>query len=105
VWPADRRILYNRASADPEGRPWSERKAYVWWDAEKAAVRAAANVRACRRPSLSMFHQDPTECRAWIKVRVLYRRDRRSGVPPGADPPRTRSLAQRIMAPGLATTE
>jgi formate dehydrogenase major subunit len=33
AWPANRRILYNRASADPEGRPWSERKAYVWWDA------------------------------------------------------------------------
>jgi len=32
AWPADRRILYNRASADPEGRPWSERKALVWWD-------------------------------------------------------------------------
>jgi formate dehydrogenase major subunit len=32
VWPANRRILYNRASADPEGRPWSERKKYVWWD-------------------------------------------------------------------------
>jgi formate dehydrogenase major subunit len=31
-WPANRRILYNRASADPEGRPWSERKKYVWWD-------------------------------------------------------------------------
>jgi formate dehydrogenase major subunit len=28
-------VLYNRASADPEGRPWSERKALVWWDAEK----------------------------------------------------------------------
>jgi formate dehydrogenase major subunit len=28
----NRRILYNRASADPEGRPWSARKAYVWWD-------------------------------------------------------------------------
>jgi formate dehydrogenase major subunit len=25
-------MLYNRASADPAGRPWSERKAYVWWD-------------------------------------------------------------------------
>jgi formate dehydrogenase major subunit len=25
----------NRASADPDGRPWSERKAYVWWDAEE----------------------------------------------------------------------
>jgi formate dehydrogenase major subunit len=34
VWPANRRILYNRASADPEGKPWSERKAYVWWDPE-----------------------------------------------------------------------
>lgn len=35
AWPANRRILYNRASADPDGRPWSERKAYVWWDADK----------------------------------------------------------------------
>lgn len=34
AWPADRRILYNRASADPDGKPWSERKAYIWWDAE-----------------------------------------------------------------------
>jgi formate dehydrogenase major subunit len=34
VWPANRRILYNRASAAPDGRPWSERKKYVWWDAD-----------------------------------------------------------------------
>jgi formate dehydrogenase major subunit len=34
AWPANTRILYNRASADPEGRPWSERKRYVWWDTE-----------------------------------------------------------------------
>ena len=32
AWPHNRRMLYNRASADPEGRPWSERKAYVWWN-------------------------------------------------------------------------
>lgn len=32
AWPANRHILYNRASADPAGRPWSERKKYVWWD-------------------------------------------------------------------------
>jgi formate dehydrogenase major subunit len=32
AWPANRRILYNRAAADPDGRPWSERKALVWWD-------------------------------------------------------------------------
>jgi formate dehydrogenase major subunit len=34
AWPANRRILYNRASADPDGKPWSERKALVWWDEE-----------------------------------------------------------------------
>ncbi len=33
AWPADRRILYNRASARPDGAPWSERKKLVWWDA------------------------------------------------------------------------
>jgi formate dehydrogenase major subunit len=32
AWPANRRILYNRASADPDGKPWSEKKALVWWD-------------------------------------------------------------------------
>jgi formate dehydrogenase major subunit len=32
AWPKDVRIIYNRASADAEGKPWSERKRYVWWD-------------------------------------------------------------------------
>jgi len=35
TWPANRRVLYNRASADAAGRPWSERKKLVWWDPEK----------------------------------------------------------------------
>jgi formate dehydrogenase major subunit len=35
AWPSNRRILYNRASADPEGKPWSERKQLVWWDDAK----------------------------------------------------------------------
>ena len=35
AWPANRRTLYNRASADPDGKPWSERKAYVWWDEDQ----------------------------------------------------------------------
>lgn len=32
AWPANRRILYNRASADPQGRPWSPQKQWIWWD-------------------------------------------------------------------------
>jgi formate dehydrogenase major subunit len=32
AWPLNRRVLYNRASADPDGKPWSERKKYVYWD-------------------------------------------------------------------------
>jgi formate dehydrogenase major subunit len=36
AWPANRRILYNRASADPDGKPWSERKKLVWWDEQEA---------------------------------------------------------------------
>jgi formate dehydrogenase major subunit len=35
AWPANRRVLYNRASADPDGNPWSERKRYIWWDREQ----------------------------------------------------------------------
>jgi len=41
AWPLNRRMLYNRASADPEGNPWSERKRYVWWD--EAAGRWTGN--------------------------------------------------------------
>jgi formate dehydrogenase major subunit len=33
AWPANRKQLYNRASADPDGNPWSDRKKYVYWDA------------------------------------------------------------------------
>jgi formate dehydrogenase major subunit len=35
AWPANRRLLYNRASADPDGKPWSKAKQLVWWDGRK----------------------------------------------------------------------
>ena len=28
-------VMYNRALADPPGRPWFDRKKLIWWDAEK----------------------------------------------------------------------
>jgi formate dehydrogenase major subunit len=34
-WPANRRIIYNRASADPQGKPWSEAKKYVFWNGQR----------------------------------------------------------------------
>jgi formate dehydrogenase major subunit len=35
AWPHNRRMMYNRCSADPDGRPWSERKKLIWWDTDK----------------------------------------------------------------------
>ena len=35
AWPANRRTLYSRASADLDGNPWSDRKALVWWDEDQ----------------------------------------------------------------------
>src|SRR5690606_564743 len=31
-WPANRRILYNRASADPSGKPFDPTRPLVWWN-------------------------------------------------------------------------
>ena len=35
AWPANRHIMYNRASADLQGRPWSEKKKLIYWDPNK----------------------------------------------------------------------
>jgi formate dehydrogenase major subunit len=32
AWPANRRIIYNRAAADLQGKPWSDKKKLIWWD-------------------------------------------------------------------------
>ena len=36
AWPHNRRTMYNRASADPAGKPWSERKKMIWWDEDQS---------------------------------------------------------------------
>src|SRR5207302_1296015 len=30
-WPANRRVLYNRASCDLDGKPWDASRRQVWW--------------------------------------------------------------------------
>ena len=49
AWPDNRRILYNRASADPDGKPWSERKRLVWWDAREGDAGQASTCPTSRR--------------------------------------------------------
>jgi len=34
-WPANRRVLYNRASCDINGKPWDPSRRQVWWDEAK----------------------------------------------------------------------
>ncbi|HWI54045.1 MAG TPA: formate dehydrogenase-N subunit alpha [Symbiobacteriaceae bacterium] len=35
AWPANRRIAYNRPSADPTGKPWDPQRSLVAWDGSK----------------------------------------------------------------------
>lgn len=35
-WPLNRRVLYNRASVDPNGKPWDPKRAVVKWNPVKA---------------------------------------------------------------------
>ncbi len=57
AWPANRHILYNRASADPQGNPWPKEarlaqafdptgktKGYIWWDPNAETRDAQGNV-------------------------------------------------------------
>jgi len=35
AWPLNRRIIYNRASVDPNGNPWDPKRAVIKWDGSK----------------------------------------------------------------------
>jgi formate dehydrogenase major subunit len=34
-WPANRRVLYNRASCDVDGKPWDPSRKQVWWNEDQ----------------------------------------------------------------------
>ena len=34
-WPLNRRVLYNRASADAEGKPWDEQRSGIAWNGQR----------------------------------------------------------------------
>ena len=64
----NRRILYNRASADPDGKPWSERKSYVWWDADARRV-DRATTSPTSRPTSAPDYVPPEGAEAEMALR------------------------------------
>jgi formate dehydrogenase major subunit len=49
-WPANRRILYNRASSDPSGKPWDAGRKYVFWTGKKWAGNDVPDMRPDAAP-------------------------------------------------------
>ena len=102
AWPANRRILYNRASADPEGRPWSERKALVWWDPDAAALGRPRHARlrgrqAARLPAAARRDRPGGDRRN----RAVHHAGRRSRLVVRARGRRRRAAADALRAAGL----
>jgi len=49
-WPANRRVLYNRASCDPAGKPWDASRKLVWWTGTKWAGNDVPDMRGDAKP-------------------------------------------------------
>lgn len=50
-WPANRRILYNRASCDTRGNPWDPKRAAIVWDGNRWTGPDVPDMRANAAPS------------------------------------------------------
>jgi formate dehydrogenase major subunit len=55
-WPANRRVLYNRASCNNEGKPWDPTRKQIWWneDAQKWVGNDVPDFKADSKPSEHM---------------------------------------------------
>jgi formate dehydrogenase major subunit len=60
-WPANRRILYNRASCDPSGKPWDPKRKVIWWTGTKWAGNDVPDMRPDAKPEegVSPFIMNP----------------------------------------------
>jgi formate dehydrogenase major subunit len=61
AWPANRRILYNRASADPAGRPWDPSRTLLHWNGTRWAGADVPDIRPDAAPEqgVSPFIMQP----------------------------------------------
>jgi formate dehydrogenase major subunit len=60
-WPANRRVLYNRASCDPSGKPWDGNRKLVWWNGTKWAGNDVPDFKVDSNPAdgMSPFIMQP----------------------------------------------
>src|SRR5207248_10204034 len=57
-WPANRRVMYNRASCDPAGKPWDPERRQVWWN-DSAGRWAGHDVPDFKIDSAPIDHMGP----------------------------------------------
>ena len=106
AWPADRRILYNRASARPDGTPWSERKKLVWWD--RGATHGPGSTRRTSRTTKPPDYVPPPDAGgdAAIPRRcAVHHARRRARLDLGAERPQGRTAAGALRAARVAGRE
>jgi formate dehydrogenase major subunit len=58
AWPANRRVLYNRASCDLSGKPWDAERRQVWWN-ESAQLWVGNDVPDFKADSHPKDHMGP----------------------------------------------
>jgi formate dehydrogenase major subunit len=68
-WPANRRILYNRASADMKGNPWDPSRKLIAWDGAKWAGYDVPDIAPTAKPeTVQPFIMNPEgTARLWVR--------------------------------------
>ena len=73
AWPANRRILYNRASCDLAGKPWDESRKLIEWTGEKWAGYDVPDIAVTAKPETVMPFIMTPEGTARLFARKLMR--------------------------------
>jgi len=68
-WPVNRRILYNRASADMQGKPWDPKRKLLEWDGSKWAGYDVPDIAPTAKPDVVQpFIMNPEgTARLWVR--------------------------------------